>query len=603
MGLFDRFRKETVKDPFGGGDDDEEDFYDDEESGRSSSGPKIALMASGVVFTGVVGFIAYVLLTTEAPPAAPPVAGTFADLEIVDENAPAPSTPPPTTVAQDATAATDRSASRRPWLTNTTPAAPAPAEAAKPQAAKPAAPAPAPTAAAAKPAVTPPANTAAVTPPPAPAPVAPAPAAPAKPAAAPAATPAAPAPKETQVAAVPPAAKPAAPVPPAAAAKPVPATPATAKPEAAKPEAAKPEAAKVEPAKADAPASGEDVPSLIAGIPALTAPGVAPGAPDRFTASGDAGPAVAGGRPRLVDPPLPPTDRVAVSAPPPRFAALRDVKKDAAQATTASTAKVAIVVRGLGLSQASTEAAITKLPASVTLAFSPYARNLKTWMDRAKAQGHEVLIEVPLESKDFPAQDPGPLGLLTSLDLKENTQRLDAVLKAGTGAVGVFDAQGTKFRENAQSISPLFAKLKEQNLFYVQGSPGVRMGEAYVATAVADVVLDERPFRAAVDARLDYAERLARYQGSVVVSVQAKPVSFERLILWLDQAQKKGIALTPISTVLNRSEIAAPPPPPTPVSATTGTAAAKAKPEAAKAKPETAKAKPEAAKAKAKPAH
>lgn len=584
MGLFDRFRKDNVKDPFGGGDDGDADFYDDEDTGQSGTGPRIALLASGVVFAGVVGFISYVLLTSETPQVAAPVTGNFADLEVVDENAPAPNAAPEAAIAQDATAATDRSASRRPWLTAQAPATPAakpdpakpaaatPATAAKPEAAKPEAG----KADAAKPAVTPPTNTAAVTPPPAAAkPVAPTPA---------------PAAKETQVAAVPPAAKPVAPPAPA---------PANAKPAATPPADAKPEAASAE----APPQPNDEVPNLIGGIPALNAPGVAPGAPERFAAAaGDAGPAVAGGRPRLVDPPLPPTDRVAVSAPPPRFAALRDAKKEAAPAASASTAKIAIVVRGLGLSQSATEAAITKLPPAVTLAFSPYARNIKTWMDRAKAAGHEVLIEVPLESKDFPAQDPGPLGLLTTLELKDNAERLDAVLKAGTGAIGVFDAQGTKFRENAQSITPMFAKLKEQNLFYVQGSPGVRMGDAYVSTAVADVVLDERPFRAAVDARLDYAERLARYQGSVVASVQAKPVSFERLILWLDQAQRKGIALTPISTVLIRSEVTAPSP------ATAPPAAAKAKPAAshdapAQAKPAAAKAKPEAAKAKAKPAH
>ena len=112
--------------------------------------------------------------------------------------------------------------------------------------------------------------------------------------------------------------------------------------------------------------------------------------------------------------------------------------------------------------------------------------------------------------------------------------------------------EGSKFRESEQNIAAVFAKLKERNLFYVQGRPGVRVGEATVPTAVADVVLDERPFRAAVDARLDYAERLAKYQGSAVASLSAKPVGFERLVLWLDQAQKKGVALAPISQVLIR---------------------------------------------------
>ncbi|MGE4062214.1 MAG: divergent polysaccharide deacetylase family protein [Rhodospirillaceae bacterium] len=574
MGLFDRFRKQdSVKDPFGG--DGDEDFYEDEE-GSSNRGAKIALAGSGVVFAGVVGFIAYVLLTAPAvDTATAPVTGSFADLEIVDE-APVPADAAGAPAAGDATAATDRSAERRPWLA-AQPSASAsgdrlglaaktkPAPAAK--AAPPAAP---------KPAVTPPATTAAVTPPPA---------------AKPAATPPVAAAKETQVAVLPP------PRPSPTGAKPVASVPTSAPPSAGAPAAAaKPSAENAKPgAEVPAPAeSAEETPSMIAGIPALNAPGVAPGAPDRFVTSGDSGPAVAGGRPRLVDPPLPPTDRVAVSAPPPRFAALRDVKKGAVVPPPATASKIAVVVRGLGLSQSATEAAITKLPPAVTLAFSPYARNLKGWVERAKAQGHEVLIEVPLESKDFPAQDPGPLGLLTTLEIKDNTERLDAIFKASSGAIGVFDAQGTKFRESNEHIAPLFAKLKEQNLFYVQGSPGIRVGEASVPTAVADVVIDERPFRAAIDARLDYAERLARYQGSAVAALNAKPVSFERLVLWMEQAQKKGIALAPISAVLIRSESPAAAPAP----AAPPAANAKAKPDAAKAKPEPAV--PAAAKAKAK---
>jgi polysaccharide deacetylase 2 family uncharacterized protein YibQ len=586
MGLFDRFRKDSVKDPFGGDGDD--DFYEDDESRFSGKGPKIALAASGVVFAGVIGFIAYVLLTSPETPVAAPVTGSLADLEVVEDVVPPPGAENTPAVVPDATAATDRSAERRPWLA-AQPAAPAEGprlgvDAKTKPAPTPAKPAPP---AAAKPAIAPPTTTAAVTPPATAAPAAAKPVAPTPPAAA--AKPAAPPPtaaKEAQVAVLPtPKTSPTG-LKPVAPAAPAPATPAS-----------PPEAAKPEPTPAEEPT--EDVPSIIAGIPSLNAAGVAPGAPERIVTTGDAGPSIAGGRPRLVEPPLPPTDRVAVSAPPPRYAALRDVKKETAPPPT-NAAKIAIVVRGLGLGQAATEAAITKLPAGVTLAFSPYARNLKSWVDRAKAAGHEVLIEVPLESKEFPAQDPGPLGLLTTLELKDNTERLDAIIKASAGATGVFDAMGTKFRESDPHLTPMFAKLKEQNLFYVQGSPGIRVGESTVPHAAADVVLDERPFRAAIDARLDYVERLARYQGTAIASLNAKPVSFERLVLWLDQATKKGVALAPISSVLIRVD--APAAPATPAAAgAAGAAGTAATPTAAGAKPAAAGAKPAAPGAKAKP--
>lgn len=521
--LLNVLRRDKARDPFGG-----DDSFDGE-SALAGKGPKIALIASGVLFLALVGGIATIVLIGDKPAPTAAVGGMLTDLKVEEDvpaDAPAavaahapPANAPAT--APDATAATDRSVQRRPWLTatdSTDAKRPGMADATK----KPAAPALAPP----PPMPTPPEAKVAVAPPPAHPPEAKTAVAPPGPPPADAhakETPKA-APAETKMAALPPPAK----------------TPEL------KPADAK---ADLKPAEEEAP----QPPKEIAGIPALNAAGAAPGAPKLFDLpkNADTGPNAAGGRPRLAEPAIPPTDKVALNAPPPRFASLSDVKKDKTPPAPATGAKLAVVVEGLGLSQIATEAAINKLPASVTLAFSPYARDLKKWIEKAKASGHEVLIEVPMESKSFPAEDPGPLGLLTSNDAKENQTRLDAILKDAGSAIGVLDSTGSKFRED-QNINTLFAKLKEKNLFYVQGEPGVRMGEPGVPTAVADVVLDERPFRAAVDARLDYAERLAKYQGSAVASMSAKPVNFERLVLWLEQSQKKGVSLAPMSQVLIR---------------------------------------------------
>jgi len=157
-----------------------------------------------------------------------------------------------------------------------------------------------------------------------------------------------------------------------------------------------------------------------------------------------------------------------------------------------------------------------------------------------------------MESKEFPAQDPCPLGLLTRLETEERDERLESILKVGSGAVGVLDTMGSRYRESDEHISALFEKLREENLYYVQGRPGIRVGESIVPTASAEVVIDERPFRAAIDARLEYAEQLAKYQGSVVAAIGAKPVGFERLVLWMEQAKDRGITLAPVSQILTQ---------------------------------------------------
>lgn len=297
-----------------------------------------------------------------------------------------------------------------------------------------------------------------------------------------------------------------------------------------------------------APAVPEEEPAPPA--PTLADPGLVPGAPDRFAqdASADSGPTQVGGAPRLVEPELPPTDSRAISAAPPRFTTLP--KAEQLTQSPAGAARVAIIVEGLGLNKTATEAAIDALPPGVTLAFSPYARDLEGWLNRAQEAGHEVLVEVPMESKRFPAEDPGPLGLLTSLDQIENVERLSAILEQAPGTAGVLDVSGSRFRESAEHINILMNNLDARGLFYVQGRPGLRLGNNRVASATTDMVLDERAFRASIDARLDYVERLARYQGSSVAVASAKPVTFERLALWLDEIGARGVAVAPVSEVL-----------------------------------------------------
>jgi polysaccharide deacetylase 2 family uncharacterized protein YibQ len=515
--VLNKLRRREARDAFMDDGDDvfvEDDFADEP---PSRLGPKVALIASAAMFLGLAGFGVAVYLAGKD--AAPPPSEMMMSLEQIEVD---PDTPSAAVIqpqnTPDQVAATERSAARRPWLnappppqaTTSAPAAPTAATAAK---APPPAPASPPTAAAAptKPAATQTATPAAPTAPTAkpPAPVSTA-------AAPPAPTAAAPAPAGTQ--------KPAAPV-----------------------------------GQASAPAPAPDVETTAdTGMPSVVAAEAAPGAPDRFNAGGALN---AAGRPRLSEPPLPPLERTALTAPPPRFANLGDLKPkvaaytktpDPAKAAAGRTGKVAVVVRNLGLSQSATEAAVSKLPPAVTLSFSPYAKNLRTWLERAKARGHEVLVEVPMESKTFPAEDPGPLGLMTSLESKENLQRLETILKTVPGAIGIDDTMGSKFRETEGPMGEVYGKLKERNLVYVQTQPGVRIGEPGVPNAVADVIADERPFRAAIDARLDYVERLAKFQGSAVTVLSPKPVSFERLALWLETLDKKGIALAPVSEVLVR---------------------------------------------------
>lgn len=90
--------------------------------------------------------------------------------------------------------------------------------------------------------------------------------------------------------------------------------------------------------------------------------------------------------------------------------------------------RIALMFINMGLSRASAEATIGKLPSSVSFAFQPYARETERYMDYARAQGHETFIQIPLEPSDHPNSDPGPHVLLTKLAGPDNVYRLEWAL-------------------------------------------------------------------------------------------------------------------------------------------------------------------------------
>ncbi|MBT5572079.1 MAG: divergent polysaccharide deacetylase family protein [Alphaproteobacteria bacterium] len=221
--------------------------------------------------------------------------------------------------------------------------------------------------------------------------------------------------------------------------------------------------------------------------------------------------------------------------------------------------KVAIILSGLGLSSAATEAAIQDLPSEVTLAYQPFADNIQQWIRLSRAAGHEVLLNLPMEPVDFPANDPGPRALFVTLSPEENQDRMRWALSRVSGYVGVVNHMGSRFTTSQESMQPILAELKARGLLFVDARSAARSVATSLATqmevprAINDRFLDNREVsRATVDARLAEVERIAQDAGVSIAIGQAFPVTIERIREWAATLDRKGIALVPISAVVDR---------------------------------------------------
>ncbi len=221
--------------------------------------------------------------------------------------------------------------------------------------------------------------------------------------------------------------------------------------------------------------------------------------------------------------------------------------------------RIAVVLTGLGLTGEVTEAAIKELPGGVTLSFTPYSHKLNHWIAQARLNGHEVMLDLPMEPTSYPDDDPGPQALLTALSPRQNLDRLRWTLDRATGYVGLAGVMGSRFAASREHMGPVLEELRERGLLFLDNRSSDRSlaaqvaGEIGVPNAVNDRFLDRtQASRVAIDARLVQVENLARGEGFAVAMGRPNWVTIERLSDWAKGLEARGFALAPISALANR---------------------------------------------------
>jgi uncharacterized protein len=218
--------------------------------------------------------------------------------------------------------------------------------------------------------------------------------------------------------------------------------------------------------------------------------------------------------------------------------------------------RIAIVITGLGISAKETSAAIAQLPPEVTLAFAPYDDDVQRWVSEARKQGHEVLMEVPMEPYDFPDSDPGPHTLRAGVGEESNTERLTWSLTRFTGYAGVTNLLGSRFLSDPDSLEPVLTFLERRGLFFFESGPTSRSTASDVAQRLdapylqSSTTIDTIQTAMEIDQRLSELEARARTNGSASGSGFLYPVTIERVTEWTHGLAGRGFVLVPASAIV-----------------------------------------------------
>ena len=217
--------------------------------------------------------------------------------------------------------------------------------------------------------------------------------------------------------------------------------------------------------------------------------------------------------------------------------------------------RIAIIVGGLGISASGTADALSKLPAPVTLAFTPYGADLDKLAERARGENHEILLQSPMEPFDYPDNDPGPQTLLTSLTPTQNIDRLHWQMSRFQGYVGILSYMGARFTSAEPSLAPVLHETAKRGLIYVDDGASQRSvagqiaGSQNLPFAKANLVIDAVPTPVEIDRALTRLEMMAREHGTAVGLATALPATVSRIAEWAKTVEARGFVLVPITMV------------------------------------------------------
>jgi len=218
---------------------------------------------------------------------------------------------------------------------------------------------------------------------------------------------------------------------------------------------------------------------------------------------------------------------------------------------------VSLIVGGLGVNHGLTQDAIKSLPADVTLSFAAHSTGLQSLIDSARADGHEVLIEVPMDSATFDPSEPGSdKALLTTVTPRENGERLDWMMSRAQGYAGLINFNGDIYLTRPDLAGPYIDHLSKTGVgFFTDGA-----FEAPALTGLAQSsrqpfksghgLIDPHPVPRVIAARLRGLSQSAA-SGSHPVGVGfVYPETLSEVQAWIATLDAQNLQLAPATSAL-----------------------------------------------------
>jgi hypothetical protein len=221
--------------------------------------------------------------------------------------------------------------------------------------------------------------------------------------------------------------------------------------------------------------------------------------------------------------------------------------------STSGRPKITLLLGGMGLNTRLTDKAIKELPGDISFAFAPYGENLQEQVNRARARGHEIMLQVPMEPVGYPGNNPGPNTLLTEASAEDNLKALRWNMSRFAGYSGIANYLGARLLVAEKAMKPVMQEIRQRGLVYFEDasvnltlSPKI-VRDVRLPMQRATLMIDTDPTAPAIADALQKLEEEAIANGFAIGTGSGLEVTIDTVREWAKSLQEKGILLVPVS--------------------------------------------------------
>ena len=194
------------------------------------------------------------------------------------------------------------------------------------------------------------------------------------------------------------------------------------------------------------------------------------------------------------------------------------------------------------------------IPQPLTFSILPREGQARALVERVRANGHEVLVHLPMEPKG--GASPGANAILVGLDDAEIRRRVRRALQNVPHARGINNHMGSKATTDKRVMRLVLAELKNRNLLFLDS----RTTASSVAYQLAvdmdlrafnrDLFIDEIADAQAIQGKLWELAAIAAQSGQAIGLGHNRRETLIALLAALPQLERRGFRFVSVSRLL-----------------------------------------------------